>query len=62
MTYGEWELSVTLHKLLLALSRSGVEISAKEDPESSDLHRTIDEARRVVARWRLPCPGPCLSQ
>lgn len=57
MTYGEWELSSTLHKLLLALAESGVESASRDEVEERKLSEVITIARRIAERYRLYCPG-----
>lgn len=57
MTYGEWELSSTMHKLLLALSESGVESASRDEVEERQLSEAITIARRIAERYRFPCPG-----
>jgi hypothetical protein len=60
MTYGEWELSATLHRLLVALSDAGVQDSLEDDVEPSnllELKKAFKVARRIVDRYQLPQPG-----
>jgi hypothetical protein len=57
MTYGEWELSSTLHNLLLALAESGIESASRDEVEERKLCEVITIARRIAERYRFPCPG-----
>lgn len=57
MTYGEWELSSTLHKLLLALAESGVESAVHDEVEERKLSERITIARRISERYGFSCPG-----
>jgi len=56
MTYGEWELSLTLHKLLSTLSESGVESAVHDEVEELRLCEVIKSSRRIVERYPFPCP------
>lgn len=57
MTYGEYELSATLHKLLLALAESGVESAVHDEVEERKLSERITISRRIAERYSFSCSG-----